>query len=256
MNARAPRATPVSKSVATALEVAPWDKIAPIRAADLDRGTDPSYAFVIRPTIMSLVGRTRTQHRAILDIGCGVGRLTKDLVGRGDHVIGIDPSPVSASIAAAHAGSHAHIINSSIGEYVTDQAGAFDVCVASMVMQDVVDVDEFLMNARDALVDNGRLVACITHPFFWPAYWKYDQSAWFQYSKELFIKSQFRTSKTDYPIDTLHVHRPLQQYVDALSRAGFRLRRLVEPVMPAARQRQSGVAWTHPHFLFLEACAE
>lgn len=243
--------TRIDREQARALEVAPWDRIAPARARDLDSGRDLSFDHVIAPTVLELVGRRKG---ALLDVGCGTGRLTRRLAGPGRTVLGIDPSTVSALYAADHVADlpDVEIRPLPIGDLEPASVRPFSTVVASMVLQDVVELSAFLGRCADLLKPTGRLVIAMTHPHFWPSYWGYSRQSWFAYEKELFLRTEFRTSVTSSGIETMHCHRPLSLYAAELKRAGFAIADVREPVLPKKVQHASGVTWREPHFLFLE----
>ncbi len=248
-------ATQISEDEAVALEIAPWDAIAPIRAADLDSGRDPSFNSVILPTVRTIFRQGR-KPTSIIDIGCGVGRLTREFAKYSDGTVtALDPSPVSAQLASQYLASQHRfdVHNMTVQQYVRLGYGGHGLAVACMVLQDVVHLDSFLVATHSLLLPRGRLLIAITHPYYWPTYWHYDNEPWYRYDRVLFIRSEFRTSLARSGVQTLHVHRPLQTYFAALRSAGFLVEQLIEPMMPIAAQKRSGVEWNTPHFLFLVA---
>lgn len=100
--------------------------------------------------------------RATLDIGCGEGRVARDLARRGHRVTGVDASPTLVHYAAeAHPG----------GEYVVADAaalpfegGAFDVVVAFNSLMDVDDMPGLVREAARVLERRGAFCVSITHP--------------------------------------------------------------------------------------------
>lgn len=246
------RSTPISRERAKALEMAAWDAIAPQRAADLAAGKDPSYKYVLSPGVLSLIPTAATH---VLDVGCGVGRLTKMLAKPSRYATGIDPSQVSTDIAREYTreDERIKIHNLTIEQYVGLGYTGHDAAVALMVMQDVVDLQGFLGGCSAALKSGGSFVAAITHPVHWPDYWGYSKEPWFDVSKEIYIESQFRTSWTNSGIKTLHVHRPQSAYISALEDNGFHEIDSWAPMMPRATQKNLGIHWKSPHFWFLRA---
>ncbi|MGM1065771.1 class I SAM-dependent methyltransferase [Saccharothrix sp. Mg75] len=100
--------------------------------------------------------------RATLDLGCGEGRVSRDLVGRGHLVTGVDASP--ALLAAAR---QAH----PEGRYLPADAadlpfpdGGFDLVVAYNVLMDVDDMPGAVAEVGRVLEPGGRLCLAITHP--------------------------------------------------------------------------------------------
>lgn len=244
--------TPISRSEAQSLEISAWDRIARLRARDLDADRDPSFRFVLAPGVASLVPHNA---RRVLDIGCGVGRFTRQLVNPLRRVVAIDPSAVSAELSKQHvkALANAEVLNQTIQEYAHNKGATHDAAVALMVLQDITDLGGFLLSAATVLQKDAPLVGAITHPRYWPQYWGYDKAPWFKYDQELFIRSTFRTSLTTTDVSTLHVHRPIRMYREAFASAGFGKLDSWEPMMDASAQRNAGVSWRGPHFWFFRA---
>jgi ubiquinone/menaquinone biosynthesis C-methylase UbiE len=183
--------------------------------------------------------------RLTLDIGCGEGRLARELVKRGHTVKGIDSSPTL--VAAARAG------DPPIAAVTADAANlpfpnqTADIAVAFMALQSVDDLEAAIAEAARVLEPNGALCAAVVHPMNSveeaPAY--FTQHA---YSDTLDLNGVSFTFHD--------VHRPLSQYFAALAQSGFTVEELREPmpgpellqVRPAAEQ------WTRrPCFLHFRA---
>ena len=89
----------------------------------------------------------------ILDLGCGDGTLTTELVGRGAEVVAVDASP--EMIAAARArGLDAHV---SDGQAL-DFNGEFDAVFSNAALHWMTDPDAVLAGVRRALRPGGRFV--------------------------------------------------------------------------------------------------
>lgn len=250
MNERPPISR-IDRNEARMLEVSPWDIIARSRARDLDAGKDLSYRYVIAPHILKLVGNQRS---SIIDIGCGVGRLTRQLSTYSNDVVGVDPSETSADLAELHVADLPSVkIESTTARGYRDlnPGATFEMAIFSMVLQDIVDLDSTLQDAARLVRAGGSMAIAITHPFFWPKYWGYDRAPWFDYQRELFLRTEFRTSTTRSGIETMHCHRPLYRYFSAINHAGFQVEKILEPNLPSSIQRQTGVHWNEPHFMFI-----
>jgi SAM-dependent methyltransferase len=100
--------------------------------------------------------------RMVLDVGCGEGRLARDLKARGYRVVGIDGSPTLARLA--------HEADPDIPAHVADAAmlpfarAAFDLVVAFMSLQDIVGLDGAIREIVRVLEPGGRLCLAIVHP--------------------------------------------------------------------------------------------
>ena len=100
--------------------------------------------------------------RLTLDVGCGEGRVTRDLKELGHDAVGVDAS--EAMVAAAREADPS-------GEYaVADAAelpfadGAADVAVAFMSLMDVDDMPRAVRELARVLEPGGRLALAVVHP--------------------------------------------------------------------------------------------
>jgi ubiquinone/menaquinone biosynthesis C-methylase UbiE len=100
--------------------------------------------------------------RATLQVGCGEGRVPRELAARGHLVTAIDASP---TLVAAASEAHAE------GRYLLADAaalpfedGAFDLVVAFNSLMDVQDMPGAVREAARVLAAGGRLCVCVTHP--------------------------------------------------------------------------------------------
>jgi SAM-dependent methyltransferase len=99
---------------------------------------------------------------ATLEIGCGEGRVSRDLVGRRHDLTAIDPSPSLLAAAAALDQRSRYLVASA--EQLPFADGTFDLVVAYNVLMDVADMPRALAEAARVMTDGGHLSACVTHP--------------------------------------------------------------------------------------------
>jgi SAM-dependent methyltransferase len=163
--------------------------------------------------------------RLTLDIGCGEGRVTRDLRAAGHHVVGVDSSP--SMIAAAREADPE-------GEYlVTDAAelpfedDSADLVVAFMSLMDVDDLPAVARELGRVVETGGRLVAAVVHPM--------NSAGAFQDDGQLRIDTYFdrRHLVESFERDgfemTFHArHVILEDYSRALEPAGFLFERFRE----------------------------
>ena len=194
--------------------------------------------------------------RLTLEVGCGEGRVARDLAQRGHTVVALDASPTLTAMAAAHPG----------GRYVVGDAaalpfgdGCFDTVVAYNSLMDVADMPTSVQEASRVLEPGGCLCICVTHPI--------ADAGKFQ-SKEpdapFVIPGAYlgRHRFTDiFERDGLQVtfagwRYSLEEYARALEDADLLIDRLREPPAPARALtvRPGDERWQRlPNFLHLRA---
>src|SRR5919197_2607239 len=100
--------------------------------------------------------------RATLEVGCGEGRVARDLAARGHRVTGIDISPALLS-AAAQADTVATYLLAD-GAALPFDAAAFDLVVAYNSLSDVDDMPAVLEEMARVLRSGDHLCICLPHP--------------------------------------------------------------------------------------------
>jgi SAM-dependent methyltransferase len=171
--------------------------------------------------------------RLTLDIGCGEGRLGRDLARLGHRVVGLDASPSMVAAAAAHPGRVGALVVADAAALPLADAVA-DCAVAFMSLQDVDAMEAALSEAARVLKDDSPLVMAITHPLntgghFVPAGGAGAEprfvleGSWFEH-RQLADTCE----RGGYTMTFHSEHRPLQSYTEALADAGFVIERLRE----------------------------
>jgi SAM-dependent methyltransferase len=183
--------------------------------------------------------------RLTVDVGCGEGRVARELAGRGHALVGIDGS--ESLVAAARAG------DPPIDARVADAAampledGVADLAVSFMTLQSVDDLDAVVAEIARVLGPGGRLCAAVVHPM-----------NSLEQAPDYFTEHRYAFEHERDGVEmTFHdVHRPLAAYFGALGDAGLSVERLHEPV-PGPELfavHPSAERWTRtPCFLHLVA---
>lgn len=225
-----------------------WDALAPVRYRQIESGEDLTFKHVLVPNMLVLAEEAAPIN--VLDAGCGVGIFTNHLAKKFPKVTGIDPSATSIKIARSHFENSAMFVNLTLEEFAFHCDSKFELVAANMVLMDVLNLDTFLAAAQYLLQPGGRLIFSITHPWFWPAYYGYENEPWFRYERETIIEAPFRISAQPFcGLASTHVHRPLEAYVSALRNAGFRLDQLREPKPASEIEKLYSERWKYPRYL-------
>jgi SAM-dependent methyltransferase len=191
--------------------------------------------------------------RLTLDIGCGEGRVGRDLARLGHRVVGLDASPAMASAAAAHPTVGGPVVIGDAAALPFPDAVA-DCVVAFMSLQDVDAMEAAVTEAARVLSPGGRLIMAITHPLNTAGNFMADHDgdsppfvihgSWFE------REARADTCERNGLTMTFHSeHRPLHDYTDALADAGFVIERLREVNEPDEAHRWHRL----PLFLHLRA---
>lgn len=194
--------------------------------------------------------------RRTLDLGCGEGRLSRDLKALGHSMIAIDASPTMAG-AARDADPELEI-------HVADAAklpfedGAFDLVVAFMSLQDVDDFEGAIRESARVLEPGGRLCLAVVHPLSSAGRFEGEgANSPFVIAGSYLDRSYYADNlvRDGLEITFVSEHRPVQAYVDALADAGLLVERLRETDVPdSAIVRPRSRRWQRlPLFLHIRA---
>jgi SAM-dependent methyltransferase len=103
-----------------------------------------------------------TPGRLTLEVGCGEGRVARDLAQRGHTVVALDGSPTLTAMAAATDPRGRYVVGDAAALPFGD--GRFDIVVAYNSLMDVADMPAAVHEASRVLEPGGRLCVCVTHP--------------------------------------------------------------------------------------------
>jgi SAM-dependent methyltransferase len=95
-----------------------------------------------------------------VEVGCGEGRVARDLAARGHRVVGVDSSPTLLRYAQ---GDNAYAVADGAGLPFRD--AVFDLAVAYNSLQVVADMPGTVSEISRVLTGGGCLSVCISHPF-------------------------------------------------------------------------------------------
>jgi SAM-dependent methyltransferase len=164
-----------------------------------------------------------------LDVGCGEGRLPRDLKARGYSVIGVDGSATLIEQARAADPSGDYRLADAAALPIGD--GAVPLVTAFMSLQDIDDMPAAVREAARVLVPGGRLCVAIVHPINSAGdFESLEPDAAFVIRGSYFERRRYEDTfeRNGLRMTFVSEHRPLQDYVAAIEAAGMLVERLVE----------------------------
>lgn len=222
-----------------------YDSFAREYAEQNDNG--PFNAYYERPASLALVGDAAGKR--VLDVGCGTGAHSAELLRRGAVVTGIDKSAGLLAIARKRLGRAVALHHHDLAEPLPFADGSFDIVLAALVLHYLHDWQPVLREFRRVLVADGRLVVSTHHPFA-----DHALGCGKDYFATYAITEEWRYGDRAFTMQFWH--RPLHAMTDAFTEAGFRLERVSEP-QPDASAKDFEDAFerltTAPSFLFFVA---
>ncbi len=220
-----------------------WDRAAPWWIKRYTARGDINREWIIDPVLLRFLGPVRGQR--VLDAGCGSGYLARILARRSARVDGVDQSEGLLAAAKAEEARSPLGIRYRRADLarLPHPSGTFDAVVANVVIQDVRRYREAIREIYRVLQPGGRFVFSTTHPAFEapiPARWvreprdseRIEDRRYLRVDRYFDRVTVFWAPPGLAPVPSFH--RPLRDYFEALSNAGFLVARFEEPY-PSAK---------------------
>lgn len=204
-----------------------WDNIAILRQKQIESKMDTSFHQILLPSISKQIESIENvSQKKLIDLGCGSGYLTNYLSLSVKETVGIDLSKKNIELAQnKYTKNNLNFYNCSIENF---SKTTYEIAVANMVLMDVVNINECIKAISNLVTKEGNFIFSITHPYFWPKYWKYENESWYNYSQELIIESEFKITNEITSYKTTHIHRPLSMYTKLLKQFNFEIDSILE----------------------------
>jgi SAM-dependent methyltransferase len=174
-----------------------------------------------RPVVYSLLDSVAG--KKVLDAGCGPGSYAAWLVDHGAAVVAIDSSPKMVQLAKLRAGGVAEVRHADLSQPLDLDTGAFDVVLATLVLDYIQDWKPVFTEFQRILVERGRFVFSVHHPYF------LDLKVEANIAEEYFTVQQLEEDWLAFGLKIPAYRRPLGAMAAALWETGFVIERIVEP---------------------------
>ena len=194
--------------------------------------------------------------RRTLDLGCGEGRLTRELRRRGHRVVGMD---ASATLVRAARDEEDGVSLVADGAHLPFNDDSFDLVIAYNVLMDLDDLPAALAEVARVLERGGRLAVCVLHPIAEAgSFGSRAPDERFVIEGSYFEQRHYKqTFERDGLTMTFSSSTyPLEAYSRSFESAGFVIERMREPQAPrsAVSKDPGEERWRRvPIFLFLRA---
>lgn len=128
--------------------------------------------YIELPAIMSEIKKFRNKPKKILDIGCGTGFYTRNLIGIAQEITAIDISQNMLDLASEHCRDNVNedllnkinFVHTSLEQYKAPKK-YFDLVLGTFMLGYFNNLDVFFSKIKNMISDNGKLIVSTLHPF-------------------------------------------------------------------------------------------
>jgi SAM-dependent methyltransferase len=196
-------------------------------------GVDPEYQEQIIPLVVSELSGCAE----ILDIGCGEGQISRELIRAGArNVVGIDPTARQIEVAATRGGDVSYALSGADALPFAD--ASFDAVLACLVFEHIDALDLAIREVARVLRPRGSFLFLLNHPLL-----QTPNSGWIddqildppeQYWRiGAYLDEAVTYEEVEPGVRVRFVHRPLSRYLNSLADAGLSLQHMHEPAPPS-----------------------
>ncbi len=245
------------------LEVAEsWDANAPTWAAEVRAGHDRTHEVFTSPRFLEFL--PDLAGLSAIDLGCGEGRYTRSFARRGAHMTGVDISPQMLELARQEESREPLGIRyelESSAQLRSFAGNSFDAAVSTMALMDTPNFPAVAREAFRVIRPGGGFYFSVLHPCFMTR-----DSTWAKDPEGGVVGRQVSNYWGDEPyteewgfenappFTIFYFPYRLEDYINGLCAAGFRIERVQEPrpsAEPIEAHPESFLVNIHHHTAFV-----
>ena len=210
----------------------------------------PFNAYYERPGLIELL--PDVEGKKVLDAGCAAGWFTDWLVKHGADVTAVDFSPNMVEMTKKRVGDKADVIQADLNEpldFLED--ASLDIIISSLTLHYLKDWDRVMKEFNRILIEDGKLVFSVHHPFMDYSYFDVD---------DYFEIKLLQDKWAEPEVEVEFYRRPLSEIIGPVTENGFVVEKLTEPMPTEKFKKELPEAYERltkkPQFLFVRAKKE
>lgn len=170
-------------------------------------------------------------NKTILDIGCGMGQLVQYMLEQSPiQITGIDISSNMIQEAKENIqNQHVTFLNTDFMEF--DSVADYDVIVSSLAFHYIEDYKGAVQKVYNHLKNTGVFIFSIEHPVTTATrsddLWSHVPDMYDHYKLDHYFESGMRSTRW-LQQDVIKYHRTMEELLNTLLEAGFKLERIIE----------------------------
>lgn len=244
---------------------AAWDANAALWAREIRAGADWTHDLFNRPMFLEFLPDLKG--RQVIDLGCGEGRNTREFARRGARMTGVDISAAMLDVALEQErrgplGIRYEIASSA--ELANFPDASFDFAVSTMALMGTPDFPAVAHAAFRVLRRGGGLFFSVIHPCFATSGSHWERNATGQivgrFVANYWLDQPYPERwgfENAPPFTIIYFPYRLEDYVNGLCEAGFRIAKMREPrpteELASARPELQPQRVHAPFFLYVAA---
>jgi SAM-dependent methyltransferase len=191
-----------------------------------NRKDSPNNA-IEKPLIYELIGNV--ENESILDLGCGNGAFGYELLSKGAKFYkGIEGSKLMAEDAKTNLKDLNGLICHQSMESYEFESETFDIVTSRFAIHYITNIEELFMEIHKSLKSNGKFIFSVQHPITTSSFASKGEG---DRRENWIVDDYFVEGERNEPwMDKIVVkyHRTVEQYFQALTKAGFTVESLRE----------------------------